>query len=171
MVDRRLFLCTIACSFSIFALLYDYLYPFPQSRFVLAVCSVRYPTHPRSLHVDRLYICVGLSFCLTCSSSVSHCISVHLALYCLIHSCVTICASYVSLSCHFASIFPLTMVHLFHSNGFSLSLLHFCGRNSVHGGSSQGPSWSGKEREERKAWRASAELGCLSTLCLPVYVL
>lgn len=42
LVDQRLFLCTLACSFSLFALLYDYLYPFPQSRIILATCSISY---------------------------------------------------------------------------------------------------------------------------------
>lgn len=43
-VDRRLTLCTLACGFSLFALVYDYLYPFPLSGIVLAVCAIRYPT-------------------------------------------------------------------------------------------------------------------------------
>ena len=43
MIDRRLFLCTLACSFSVFALVYDYLSPFPRSGTVLAICAIRYP--------------------------------------------------------------------------------------------------------------------------------
>jgi signal peptidase complex subunit 2 len=43
LVDRRLVLCTIACGFSGFALVYDYLFPFPHSEVVLAVCAIRYP--------------------------------------------------------------------------------------------------------------------------------
>ena len=39
-VDRRLFLCTLACAFSAFALVYDYLFPFPHSKVVLAVCAI-----------------------------------------------------------------------------------------------------------------------------------
>ena len=42
-VDLRLFLCTVACIFSIFSVVYDYLFPFPVSSVVLAVCSIRYP--------------------------------------------------------------------------------------------------------------------------------
>jgi len=43
LVDRRLAICTTACSFSLLALVYDYLYPFPASRYVLATCAIRYP--------------------------------------------------------------------------------------------------------------------------------
>ena len=43
LVDQRLVLCTLACAFSGFALVYDYLYPFPRSQTVLAVCAIRYP--------------------------------------------------------------------------------------------------------------------------------
>lgn len=43
-IDRRLLLCTLACSFSAFALVYDYINPFPKSRTVLATCAIRYPT-------------------------------------------------------------------------------------------------------------------------------
>merc|ERR1711872_974707 len=42
MIDRRLFLSFVAVCFSLAALLYDYLYPFPQSRYVLIVCVVSY---------------------------------------------------------------------------------------------------------------------------------
>ena len=45
LVNWRLLLCTVACVFSVFALVYDYLNPFPQSRTVLAMCAIRYPTH------------------------------------------------------------------------------------------------------------------------------
>lgn len=41
-MDQRLAICTIACSFSGFALAYDYLYPFPASRMVLAICAISY---------------------------------------------------------------------------------------------------------------------------------
>lgn len=42
-VDLRLFLCTVACGFSLFACGYDYVFPFPASCIVLATCSIRYP--------------------------------------------------------------------------------------------------------------------------------
>ena len=42
-VDQRLILCTVACAFSIFGVVYDYLFPFPSSCVVLAICSIRYP--------------------------------------------------------------------------------------------------------------------------------
>ncbi|CAI8013963.1 Probable signal peptidase complex subunit 2 [Geodia barretti] len=41
-VDRRLVLCTVACGFSAFALVYDYLFPFPRSEVVLAMCAISY---------------------------------------------------------------------------------------------------------------------------------
>ena len=44
-IDFRLFLCTLACSFSLFALVYDYLRPFPASCYILATCAIRYPIH------------------------------------------------------------------------------------------------------------------------------
>ena len=45
LVDTRLFICTLACSFSLFALGYDYVFPFPASRIVLASCAIRYPNN------------------------------------------------------------------------------------------------------------------------------
>ena len=41
--DYKLLLCTIACCFSLFALGYDYVAPFPKSIYVLASCVVSYP--------------------------------------------------------------------------------------------------------------------------------
>ena len=43
LMDRRLAISTVACSFSGFALIYDYFYPFPASRLVLATCAIYYP--------------------------------------------------------------------------------------------------------------------------------
>ena len=43
LMDTRLMLCTIACSFSGFALVYDQLHPFPASLVVLTVCALSYP--------------------------------------------------------------------------------------------------------------------------------
>ncbi|MCL4126484.1 UNVERIFIED_CONTAM: hypothetical protein GTU68_062964 [Idotea baltica] len=42
LVDGRLAISTVAVSFSLFALLWDYLYPFPLSRTVLCICVVSY---------------------------------------------------------------------------------------------------------------------------------
>ena len=43
LVDQRLIICTVACVFSLFAVLYDYWRPFPESQYILATCSIRYP--------------------------------------------------------------------------------------------------------------------------------
>eukprot|EP00118_Oscarella_pearsei_P011884 m.83384 g.83384 ORF g.83384 m.83384 type:complete len:197 (+) comp36342_c0_seq5:34-624(+) len=40
--DARLFICTVACSLSLLALIYDYLFPFPKSKPILTFCSVGY---------------------------------------------------------------------------------------------------------------------------------
>ena len=42
--DYKLLLCTIACCFSLFALGYDYISPFPKSIYVLATCAISYPS-------------------------------------------------------------------------------------------------------------------------------
>ena len=43
LIDQRLAISTVACLFSLFALIYDYIFPFPQSKSILLICSVRYP--------------------------------------------------------------------------------------------------------------------------------
>ena len=54
LVDQRLALCTLACGFSGFALIYDYLFPFPRSGIVLAVCAIRYLSYSFTFTVTSL---------------------------------------------------------------------------------------------------------------------
>ncbi|XP_037977270.2 signal peptidase complex subunit 2 [Plutella xylostella] len=42
LIDGRLFLCALAVGVALYALLWDYLYPFPQSRLVLVICVSSY---------------------------------------------------------------------------------------------------------------------------------
>nr|CAG4644381.1 EOG090X0FS4 [Lepidurus arcticus] len=42
LVDGRLVICSLAVGIAMFALLWDYLYPFPQSKLVLLVCVSSY---------------------------------------------------------------------------------------------------------------------------------
>lgn len=42
LIDIRLFICFSAVSCALFALFYDYLYPFPISKSVLIVCVLSY---------------------------------------------------------------------------------------------------------------------------------
>ncbi|XP_065829587.1 signal peptidase complex subunit 2-like [Oscarella lobularis] len=42
LMDIRLAICSLACVLSLFALAYDYLFPFPLSKYILAFCSLGY---------------------------------------------------------------------------------------------------------------------------------
>lgn len=42
LIDTKLFICALAVGVAVYALIWDYLYPFPQSKNVLAVCVLLY---------------------------------------------------------------------------------------------------------------------------------
>ncbi|CAL1528611.1 unnamed protein product [Lymnaea stagnalis] len=60
LMNGRLFLCTIAIGFAMFALVWDYLYPFPQSRNVLLCCVIAYFILMGVLTVYLTYIEKGI---------------------------------------------------------------------------------------------------------------
>lgn len=62
LIDGRLGLCSLAVSFSLFALLWDYLYPFPASKTVLIVCVACYFILTGVISVYLLYIEGGVFY-------------------------------------------------------------------------------------------------------------
>jgi len=55
-IDIRLFLATIAVGFALFALLWDWLHPFPKSKFVLIICVAAYFLLMSALQLYTMFV-------------------------------------------------------------------------------------------------------------------
>ena len=104
--DTKLALCTIACLFSGFALIYDYfIAPFPKSTNVLMMCSIRCVVQYQCAYAYSgmtrmsLYACVTVYVC-TYVCTVCYCIRMYICVYCVllytyVHTCVLCVTVYV----------------------------------------------------------------------------
>jgi len=61
-IDFRLFLATIACSFAGFALLWDWLHPFPKSKPILILCVLAYFALMSVLQLYSMFVEKGTFF-------------------------------------------------------------------------------------------------------------
>lgn len=53
LMDMRLLICTVAVGFSLFALIWDFLRPFPESRPVLIMCVLSYPLYSNQHFIKK----------------------------------------------------------------------------------------------------------------------
>lgn len=55
LMDMRLLICTVAVGFSLFALIWDFLRPFPESRPVLIMCVLSYPFYSNQHFIKKYW--------------------------------------------------------------------------------------------------------------------